>query len=300
MGRFNELVSVIVPAFNSRAFIKETIDSIVSQSYFPIEIIVVDDGSSDGTADYVESLNIDNLRVISQTNSGACVARNRGFKESKGKYIKFFDADDILMPDAIEKQVEHLQSLQENEISVGSYRLQGQIIIPDEDWMGGFMTPLPLYRREVIEKVGGFEPKMKFWQDSEFVYNCWAHGYRFKQCRELVYEYRLCINPGSITGKVKDWTVLKYFYLKHKESATEYPGEVAYNRYFIMGLFIHNTNPIDNPTAFYHFLRKQMPFRIHPAQINGSRIAGYLAWYGGYVLPYKWCYRLTCLLFRKK
>ena len=295
----NSLVSVIIPAYNSKAFIRETLASVEAQTYRPIEIIVVDDGSGDGTAGYVESLQLPDVRVVRQQNSGACVARNRGFMESRGAYIKYFDADDILMPDAIEKQVKHIETLAENEISIGSYRLRDEIITPEEDWMGGFLTPLPLYRRKVIEKVGGFDPKMKFWQDAEFVYNCWAHGYRFRQCRELVYEYRLCINPGSITGKLKDWTVVKYFYLKHKELARLYPGEVAYNRYFIMGLYIHNTNPIDNPAALYHFLRQQMPFRIHPAQVRGSRLAGYLVWYGGYLLPYKWWYHWICRCFGK-
>lgn len=295
----NSLVSIVIPAYNSKAFIRETLESVEAQTYSPIEIIVVDDGSKDGTADYVESLQFPKVRVIRQTNGGACVARNHGFQESKGAYVKFFDADDILMPDAIEKQVRHIETLADNEISIGSYRLREDVITPEENWMGGFMTPLPLYRREVVEKVGGFDPKMKFWQDAEFVYNCWAHGFRFKQCKELVYEYRLCINPGSITGKLKDWTVPKYFYLKHKESAKQYPGEIAYNRYFIMGLYIHNTNPIDNPSALYHFLRKQMPFRIHPAQIKGSRLAGYLAWYGGYLLPYEWWYNRVCQWFGK-
>lgn len=293
----NSLVSVIIPAYNSRPFIRETLLSAAAQTYSPIEIIVVDDGSSDGTADYVESLQMPNVRLIRQSNGGACVARNHGFQESKGDYIKFFDADDILMPDAIEHQVHHIESLAENEISIGSYRLHTHIITPEEDWMGGFMTPLPLYRRDVIEMVGGFDPKMKFWQDAEFVYNCWAHGYRFKQCKELIYDYRLCINPNCITGKQKDWSVIKYFYLKYKESAKLYPGEIAYNRYFIMGLYNHNTSHIDNPTALYHFLRKQMPFRIHPAQIKGSRIAGYLAWYGGYLFPYEWWYKQICLWF---
>lgn len=289
----NSLVSIIIPAYNSKAFIRETLESVEAQTYRPIEIIVVDDGSKDGTADYVESLQLPDVRIVRQSNGGACVARNHGFHESKGVYIKFFDADDLLMPNAIEKQVRHSKTLADNEISIGAYQLQNDIICPEEDWMGGFMTPLPLYKREIVENVGGFDPKMKFWQDAEFVYNCWAHGYRFKQCKELIYEYRLCINPDSITGKQKDWTVLKYFYLKYKISARQYPGEVAYNRYFIMGLYIHNTNPIDNPSALYHFLRKQMPFRIHPAQIKGSRIAGYLAWYGGYLLPYEWWYKIV-------
>lgn len=163
----NDLVSVIIPAYNSKAFIRETLESVEAQTYSPIEIIVVDDGSKDGTADYVESLHLPNVRVIRQANGGACVARNHGFRESKGAYVKFFDADDLLMPDAIEKQVRHIETLAENEISIGSYRLRGETFTPEEDWMGGFMTPLPLYRREVIEKVGGFDPKMKFWQDAE-------------------------------------------------------------------------------------------------------------------------------------
>ncbi|MBQ0058252.1 MAG: glycosyltransferase family 2 protein [Bacteroidales bacterium] len=295
----NCLVSIVIPSFNSKAFIKDTLLSVEAQTYRPIEIIVVDDGSTDGTADYVESLHLPDVRVVRQENGGACVARNRGFAESRGEYIKFFDADDILMPDALEKQVRHLESLAENEVSIGSYRLKDEIITPEENWMGGFLTPLPMYRRSVIEKVGGFDPKMKFWQDAEFVYNCWAHGFRFRQCEELIYEYRLCINPNSITSKKKDWSVIRYFYLKHKGAAKDYLGEVAYNRYFIMGLYIHNTNPIDHPSTLYHFLRKQMPFRIHPAQICGSRVAGYLAWYGGYILPYEWWYGWVSWFFDK-
>lgn len=289
----NSLVSLVIPAYNSRAFIQESLASAEAQTYRPIEIIVVDDGSADETADYVESLHFPDVKVVRQEHSGACVARNHGFFESKGTYIKFFDADDVLMPDAIEKQVRHIEALAENEISIGSYRLKNEIITPEENWMGGFLTPLPLYRREIVEIVGGFDPKMKFWQDAEFVYNCWAHGYRFRQCKELIYEYRLCLNPNSITSNKKDWTVISYFYQKHNGRAKEYVGEIAYNRYFIMGLYIHNTNPIDNPSALYHFLRKQMPFRVHPAQICNSRIAGYLAWYGGYLLPYEWWYRLV-------
>ena len=106
----NPLVSVIIPVYNKRKFIKETIDSVVNQSYQNFEIIVVNDGSTDDSLDIVNSLNDSRLRVFSQPNSGVERARNYGFSNSVGSFITFHDADDLMSQDRLQKQIDFFVS----------------------------------------------------------------------------------------------------------------------------------------------------------------------------------------------
>ena len=103
------LVSVIIPAFNAARFIKETLDSVMNQTWSSIETFVIDDGSSDETVALARNYQSDRCTILEQKNSGACVARNKGLFLSKGKYIQFLDADDVLSHDKIEKQIEILE-----------------------------------------------------------------------------------------------------------------------------------------------------------------------------------------------
>lgn len=101
------IVSVIIPTYNASLFIAETISSILSQSMPEFEIIIVDDGSTDNTLKIVQDLaRIDKrIRYFIQERSGVSVARNRGIKESVGRYIAFIDHDDLWMPQKLEKQL---------------------------------------------------------------------------------------------------------------------------------------------------------------------------------------------------
>lgn len=119
MKNTNPLVSIIIPVYNTEKFVKEAIDSALGQTYHNIEVIAVDDGSTDCSLEIMKNINEPRFRYYSQINQGACVARNRGIQESKGEYFKFLDADDILYPDCIEKHIIHYQSLNNNEISIG-------------------------------------------------------------------------------------------------------------------------------------------------------------------------------------
>ncbi len=97
-------VSVIVPVYNGEKYIEECMDSIVGQTLREIEIICVDDGSTDGSPEILERFRRQDKRVrlISQENAGAGAARNRGFKEAGGEYLSFLDADDFFEPDMLE------------------------------------------------------------------------------------------------------------------------------------------------------------------------------------------------------
>jgi len=109
-----DLVSVIVPTYNRAHLIGETLESVRAQAYRPIEIIVVDDGSTDNTAEVVRSFaetardDLD-VRYVRQENMGVVFARNRGLKESRGEFIQFLDSDDLLHPGKLSAQVKAMR-----------------------------------------------------------------------------------------------------------------------------------------------------------------------------------------------
>lgn len=99
------LISVIVPAYNAAPFIAETIRSVLAQSYVDVEVIVVDDGSIDETANIARSLSDERLQVVSQPNAGVAAARNKGLDLARGAYITFLDADDSMEPTNLEEKL---------------------------------------------------------------------------------------------------------------------------------------------------------------------------------------------------
>lgn len=98
------LVSIVMPAYNSASFIREAIVSCLAQTYPSIELIVIDDGSTDDTVAIVQSFG-DDVRLIQQANQGPAIARNAGILSAKGDFVKFCDSDDILYPQHIEKVI---------------------------------------------------------------------------------------------------------------------------------------------------------------------------------------------------
>src|SRR6478735_6137584 len=102
-------VSVIIPTYNYGRFLRHALRSALDQTVTPLEIIVVDDGSTDETPDVVASFG-EKVRYIRQENSGVCVARNRGVADSTGKLIAFLDADDIWEPEKLAKQRERFET----------------------------------------------------------------------------------------------------------------------------------------------------------------------------------------------
>ena len=98
------LVSAVIPAFNAESFIAEAVSSVLAQTYRPVECIVVDDGSTDGTAEVVRSFGSE-VRLVTQPNKGVANARNSGAAVANGAFLAFLDADDVWMPNKLEKQM---------------------------------------------------------------------------------------------------------------------------------------------------------------------------------------------------
>jgi glycosyltransferase involved in cell wall biosynthesis len=105
-------VSVVIPAYNAAAYIKQTVLSVLNQTYENLEVIIIDDGSTDCTKAKISSFNDPRIIYVEQPNSGQCKASNLGIKLSKGKYIKFLDADDLINCSHIELMVRMLQKEQ--------------------------------------------------------------------------------------------------------------------------------------------------------------------------------------------
>lgn len=108
----NPLVSVVVPVFNAEKFLKETINSVKSQTYDNWELILVNDCSTDKSADIIKlAAKTDNrIKLVNlEKNGGAAKARNLGIMEAKGKYLAYIDSDDLWLPEKLEKQIEFMQ-----------------------------------------------------------------------------------------------------------------------------------------------------------------------------------------------
>ena len=179
-------VSVIIPTYNRREYVQEAIDSVLTQTYTDYEIIVIDDGSTDGTGEALQARYGDRIHYEWQENQGESVARNRGIELAQGEYIAFLDSDDLWLPEKLEKQA---RILDENP-NVGLVYAQAQFI--DEDGVlleSGtsadsevaeafdktvlyFWNPIggpskTLICKAVLDRVGGFDPQIRFGEDRD-------------------------------------------------------------------------------------------------------------------------------------
>lgn len=118
-GAGQPLVSVIIPLYNAERYIAECVTSVLEQTWPNIEVIIVDDGSTDDSLTVAKKFEGEHIKVLSQKNKGASAARNKGLSEAKGNYIQFLDADDLISNDKINNQVLALEE-QPNKVAVCS------------------------------------------------------------------------------------------------------------------------------------------------------------------------------------
>jgi len=178
----NELVSIIIPAYNAKQAISKCLNSIINQTYNNIEIIIIDDGSQDGTAQWIESnyKGEQNIKLIRQENQGPSVARNNGIKQAKGQYILFVDSDDFLSQNFIEEILKHYKSnmlnggchnsIEKNKIKP-NYPIDaiGNTMYVDiiSGRIGGFICGY-LFERELITDLQ-FDTSIRFMEDVLFL-----------------------------------------------------------------------------------------------------------------------------------
>jgi glycosyltransferase involved in cell wall biosynthesis len=199
-------ISVIIPNYNGAAFLKEAIDSALQQKDLLVEVIVVDDGSSDRSREILKGYG-NRIRVFYQDNKGAPVARNLGLKYAKADFIKFLDSDDVLSQGSLLTELKISEKLSEQDICFGEIFFidqNGAIIDAkpklrtknsEESSLAYFLknnplTSSPLHRRAQLMSIGGFKelPKGQEW---DLHLRLFLKGYKFHYHQNFVYSFRI-------------------------------------------------------------------------------------------------------------
>jgi glycosyltransferase involved in cell wall biosynthesis len=210
MEKYKSLVSVLIAAYNAEEFIGQTLESVLAQTYSHIEIIVVDDGSTDSTGLILEKYKNKGIQVYHQKNKGQPASLNKAFYLSKGKFIKFLDADDIISPTFIELQINRLSGGTEYIASAEWARfynndLQTAVFKPEEVWcdlssidwivksmkngVNMMQCALFLIPRVILGKSGLWDERLTLIDDFEFFTRVILHssGIRFTEGAKLYY-----------------------------------------------------------------------------------------------------------------
>lgn len=248
----NRLISIVVPTYNSEQYVEECIKSICNQTYKNIEIIIVNDGSTDNTINIIEKLKQEDKRItiINQENSGAPVARNNGINYSNGKYIMFFDSDDVLKENALEIMINEI--IKENvDLVIGNLETDNlnnkhsfqneRVYIGNEIFECSSISPYPgtkLYDNEIIKKNKIKFANVRIGQDLNFFFKYLIYSKKVKTISDIVAKYRT-VSTGisktysyNILDIVNSFKNVKNEYIKNNKM-------LQYNNYISIMEVIH-------------------------------------------------------------
>lgn len=235
------LVSIVTPVYNQERFVEDTIKSVLSQTYSPIEYIVINDGSTDGSLSVIEQYR-DKVKIVDQINRGQAATLNRGWSESSGQFIGYLSSDDLLDPRCIERLVSILTANDEvvcaypdcNLISPESAILKrgvcrpfviDELVIEQECYIG----PGALWRAAAHDQIGGWAPQLRLAPDREYWMRLSKLG-QFYFLPEALAGYRL--HPNSISYKEVSEAVSREYLtvLNDYFSAGDVPARIAARR----------------------------------------------------------------------
>jgi glycosyltransferase involved in cell wall biosynthesis len=186
------LVSVVMPVYNAELFVGEALDSIFAQDYEPFEVVVVDDGSTDGSSAIARSY--PELRYIRQENCGPSAARNAGITAARGEIIAVADSDDILLPHKLSVQVGYLIDHPEVAVTLGRqvWTTPPPDAVPDRVW--GDLDGIPLVsmvvRKRALIEVGGYDTALRGPEDLDLLIRLRELGHQLVVLPEIVMQRR--------------------------------------------------------------------------------------------------------------
>ncbi len=232
-------VSVIIPYFNAQRWIGETVRSVLAQEGPTREMILIDDGSLDDGALQVATA-YPRIRLVRTDNQGPSRARNVGTGLARGRYLQYLDADDLLEPGKLATQVavledsgadvaygawQRLQARPDGEFAAAACVDRRVSENPELEVFTDFWCPPAayLFRREIVERVGGWNERLPIIQDARFALDCALHGGRFVHCPGLMASYRVhaaeSVSSRDPIGFVRDclWNAgeVEQWWLQH-------------------------------------------------------------------------------------
>lgn len=210
----NPEVSVIIPAYNAEKYIDESVESILGQTFQDLELIILDDGSTDQTSKKIQKLAEKDKRIIflkNEKNLGIPKTRNKGISIAKGKYIAWQDADDISVPDRIEKQKAFLDENPQAGIvggfleffeegkkpSLRKYAATDEAIRKNIFKYSPVAQPASMIRKECFDRIGLYNTELEAAEDLEMSFRI-GNAYKFANLQDTMIRYR--VHSGNITS----------------------------------------------------------------------------------------------------
>jgi glycosyltransferase involved in cell wall biosynthesis len=190
-------VSVVIPVLNCEAYLAEAVESVRRQAYPDLELIIVDDGSTDGTARIAQGLADDSLRYVYQDNGGPARARNHGLTLARGDLIGFVDADDLWPPGRLPCQMRVLEQNPPVDVVLGRTQLVRHVGAGRdarlEECSPPFVLLSPtaaLFRRRAFERVGFFDEALRYGEDTDWFMRARESGIPIVVQEDVVLRYR--------------------------------------------------------------------------------------------------------------
>lgn len=219
-------VSIVIPTYNHERYLKEAIDSALNQTYRDIEVIVVDDGSTDSTPEICKGYE-EAIKYIHKPNGGPASALNTGIQNMKGLWFKWLSSDDVLLPAGVEHLVNYAKQTG-GEFLYGNFyyidpagNVTGQFVEPRREtyediaktwgrFFGNGSTSM--IHTSIFDRVGWFDESLRFGEDMDFWTRCiFLHKIMLYGCPEFIIKYRM--HPEQLTNKVdyatNDQAILK-------------------------------------------------------------------------------------------
>jgi glycosyltransferase involved in cell wall biosynthesis len=257
----SSLVSTIIPVYNRPTQLRQAVESVLLQDYRPVEVIIVDDGSSDDTpavAGELAGAHPQVVRVLTQANAGPGAARERGRREAQGEFLQYLDSDDVLLPGKFAVQVAALRQRPDCHVAYGMTRFRRRDgTTPTGPWKGSGVarttmfptflterwwdTPTPLYRREICDRAGPWST-LRLEEDWEYDCRVASMGALLVWCNQYVCEVRdhpgdrLCRDgtaPERLRHRARSHTLI----LGHAQRAGIGP-DAPEMQHFARGLFL--------------------------------------------------------------
>jgi len=229
-------VSVIIPCFNTGEFIEECVESVVGQDVPEMEVIIVDDGSTEAaTLDALERLTAKyrNHRIIRTHHHNVGQARNTGFAHSSGRFVLFLDSDDTIGKDFLSATIRELEGRPDCGMAFTEVELfglmsgilqTGPLVFQGEIYFDNYLHPSAVVRREAIGVSGGFNPNLVSYEDWDFWITLHEAGVKFVKARNVLAFYRRRENSKLIQNQARRPYLINQLVLNHKE---------AYGRLFL-------------------------------------------------------------------
>ncbi len=235
-------VSIIVPCFNQGAYISETLDSVLSQSFTDFECIVVDDGSTDNSKDIAQEYCKKDIRIkyLRQKNAGVSAARNNGVAHSSGRFILPLDADDLIAPSYIEKAVSEFEKNPKlklvycNAKKFGAVKEDWRLEPYDYNkllWTENLIFVSGVYKRKDFKKTSGYNVKMKLgMEDWDFYLSLLRPNDKVCCLDEFLFFYRIKNESRSVTAtKTENKKIIyRQIYENHLELYKPFMQDLVY------------------------------------------------------------------------